>query len=147
MVRSRYARGSFLKAARALVYTGRVTGNGRSRARSVPPRRIERDSMGSLEVPEGAYYGASTRRAAENFPISGERFDRRFILALGTIKYAAAIAHRDLGFIQPNKAHALAHAAGQGARAPGALDDPVGLDIFQTRSGTFNQTKAHRNNC
>ena len=67
-----------------------------TRKRSVPPQRIERDSMGPLEVPEGAYYGASTQRAVENFPISGERFDRRFIWALGTIKYAAAIANRDL---------------------------------------------------
>src|SRR5438067_9323474 len=57
-----------------------------STRRSVPPQRVERDSMGSLEVPEGAYYGASTRRAYENFPISGERFDRRFIWALGAVK-------------------------------------------------------------
>ena len=50
--------------------------------------------MGPLEVPDGAYYGASSQRAVQNFPISGERFDRRFIWALGTIKYAAAIANR-----------------------------------------------------
>ena len=51
--------------------------------------------MGALEVPEGAYYGASTQRAVENFPVSGERFDRRFIWALGTIKLAAAVAQRN----------------------------------------------------
>ena len=74
----------------------------------MPPRRVERDSMGALEVPEGAYYGASTQRAVTNFPISGERFDRRFIWALGTIKYAAAIANRDLGMLDPKKAEAIA---------------------------------------
>src|SRR5260370_34922158 len=98
-----------------------MTGNGR--ARSVPPRRQERDSMGALEVPEGAYYGASTQRAVENFPISGERFDRRFIWALGTIKYAPAIANRDLGFLEPKQARAIAQAAAQGAGPPSALHD------------------------
>src|SRR5467141_5020324 len=97
-----------------------------------PPRRQERDSMGALEVPEGAYYGASTQRAVENFPISGERFDRRFIWALGTIKYAAAIANRDLGFIEPKKAEAIAQAAAEVAGPPGAFDDQFVLDIFQT---------------
>ena len=57
--------------------------------------------MGPLEVPEGAYYGASTQRAVQNFPVSGERFDRRFIWALGSIKYAAAVANRDLGLLEP----------------------------------------------
>src|SRR4051812_37010142 len=66
---------------------------------TVPPKRIERDSMGPLEVPEGAYYGASTMRAHQNFPISGERFDRRFIWALGQIKWAAADANKDLGLL------------------------------------------------
>src|SRR5712691_8197226 len=94
--------------------TARITPmSGNGRARSVPPRREERDSMGALEVPEGAYYGASTQRAVENFPISGERFDRRFIWALGTIKYAAAIANRDLGLIEPKKAEAIAQAAAE----------------------------------
>ena len=52
--------------------------------------RIERDSMGPMEVPEEAYYGASTMRAVLNFPISNLRFPRRFIRALGQIKQAAA---------------------------------------------------------
>src|SRR6202171_3963768 len=98
-----------------------MAGNGR--ARSVPPRREERDSMGALEVPEGAYYGASTQRAVENFPISGERFDRRFIWALGTIKYAAAIANRDLGLLPADRATAIARAAEEIAGAPGTFDD------------------------
>jgi fumarate hydratase class II len=118
-----------------------MTGNGR--ARSIPPRRQERDSMGALEVPEGAYYGASTQRAVENFPISGERFDRRFIWALGTIKYAAAIANRDLGFVEPKKAEAIAQAAAEVAGPPGAFDDQFVLDIFQTGSGTSTNTNAN----
>jgi fumarate hydratase class II len=94
-------------------------------------------------VPEGAYYGASTQRAVENFPISGERFDRRFIWALGTIKYAAAIANRDLGLIEPKKADAIAQAAAEVAGPPGAFDDQFVLDIFQTGSGTSTNTNAN----
>jgi fumarate hydratase class II len=99
--------------------------------------------MGALEVPEGAYYGASTQRGVENFPISGERFDRRFIWALGTIKYAAAIANRDLGAIDPKKAEAIAQAAAEVAGPPGAFDDQFVLDIFQTGSGTSTNTNAN----
>src|SRR5579859_7033306 len=116
---------------------------GNSHARSVPPRRSERDSMGALEVPEGAYYGASTQRAVENFPISGERFDRRFIWALGTVKYAAAIANRDLGIVDAQKAEAIAQAAAEVAGPPGAFDDQFVLDIFQTGSGTSTNTNAN----
>src|SRR5215471_8311591 len=97
--------------------------------------------MGPLEVPEGAYYGASTRRAFENFPISGERFDRRLIWALGTIKYAAAIANRDLGLIETRKAEAIAQAAQEVAE--GKFDDQFVLDIFQTGSGTSTNTNAN----
>src|SRR5262249_2589662 len=112
-----------------------------SHARAIPPKRVERDSMGELEVPEGAYYGASTHRAHENFPISGERFDRRFIWALGTIKYAAAIANRDLGLIEPRRAEAIARAARE--VADGEFDDQFVLDIFQTGSGTSTNTNAN----
>src|SRR5262249_58109372 len=97
--------------------------------------------MGPLEVPEGTYYGASTQRALQNFPISGERFDRRFIWALGTIKYAAAIANRELGLLESNKAEAIAQAADEVAGPPGAFDDQFLLDIFQTGSGTSTKTK------
>jgi fumarate hydratase class II len=99
--------------------------------------------MGRLEVPEGAYYGASTQRAHENFPISGERFDRRFIWALGTIKYAAAIANRDLGQLDAAKANAIAQAAEEVAGPPGLFDDQFVLDIFQTGSGTSTNTNAN----
>ncbi|HET6315936.1 MAG TPA: lyase family protein, partial [Chloroflexota bacterium] len=112
-----------------------------SRARGKPPKRVERDSMGPLEVPEGAYYGASTRRALENFPISGERFDRRSIWALGTIKYAAAIANRGLGLLDARKAEAIARAAEEVAN--GEFDDQFVLDIFQTGSGTSTNTNAN----
>jgi fumarate hydratase, class II len=114
-----------------------------TRKRSVPPQRIERDSMGPLEVPEGAYYGASTQRAVENFPISGEHFDRRFIWALGTIKYAAAIANRDLQLVDARKAEAIAQAAAEVAGPPGVFDDQFVLDIFQTGSGTSTNTNAN----
>ena len=113
-----------------------VTGN-----HAVPPQRVERDSMGPLEVPQGAYYGASTQRAKENFPISGECFDRRFIWALVQIKYAAAIANRDLGLIEARKAEVIAQAAQE--VADGNLDDQFVLDIFQTGSGTSTNTNAN----
>jgi fumarate hydratase class II len=99
--------------------------------------------MGRLEVPEGAYYGASTQRAFQNFPISGERFDRRFIWAVGSIKYAAAIANRDLGLLEPHKADAIARAADEVAGPPGLFDDQFVLDIFQTGSGTSTNTNAN----
>lgn len=99
--------------------------------------------MGRLEVPEGAYYGASTQRAVENFPISGERFDRRFIWAIGTIKAAAALANRDLGLLDARKAEAIAQAADEVAGPPGLFDDQFVLDIFQTGSGTSTNTNAN----
>jgi fumarate hydratase class II len=99
--------------------------------------------MGRLEVPEGAYYGASTQRALENFPISGERFDRRFIWAVGTIKAAAARANRDLELLDARKAEAIAQAAEEVAGPPGAFDDQFVLDIFQTGSGTSTNTNAN----
>jgi fumarate hydratase class II len=99
--------------------------------------------MGRLEVPEGAYYGASTQRAVENFPISGERFDRRFIWALGTIKAAAAQANRELGVLDARKAEAIAEAADEVASPPGMFDDQFVLDIFQTGSGTSTNTNAN----
>src|SRR5215207_9760992 len=134
MVRSRAPGGSPLE---CLPVT---EANGQHPDRAVPPKRVERDSMGPLEVPEGAYYGASTQRAVQNFPISGERFNRRFIWALGTIKRAAALANRDLGIVEPNKADATARAAAEVAE--GKLDDQFVLDIFQTGSGTSTNTNA-----
>jgi fumarate hydratase, class II len=99
--------------------------------------------MGRLEVPEGAYYGASTQRAVENFPVSGERFDPRFIWALGTIKHASALANRDLGLLDARKADAIAEAAREVADSPGMFNDQFVLDIFQTGSGTSTNTNAN----
>ena len=62
--------------------------------------RIEKDSLGDVKVPEAALYGAQTQRAAENFSISGIRFPRRFIEALGIVKQSAALANHKLGFDQ-----------------------------------------------
>ena len=73
--------------------------------------RIERDSMGEVEVPVDAYYGASTQRAVENFPISNLRFGRRFIWALGLIKGSAARVAGDRGHVDAKIADAIARAA------------------------------------
>src|SRR4051794_31837806 len=77
---------------------------------TVEPRdatRIERDSMGEMEVPANALYGASTQRAVLNFPISGERFPREFIRALALIKQAAAETNAELGLLEPAVAVAI----------------------------------------
>ena len=65
--------------------------------------RIERDSMGEMEVPADVLWGASTQRAVLNFPVSGERFPRSFVRALGIIKGAAAAAHAELGELDPDR--------------------------------------------
>ena len=64
-----------------------------------PATRIERDSMGEMEVPADALYGASTQRAVLNFPISGTPMPRRFLRALALVKLAAAVTNRDLGLL------------------------------------------------
>ncbi|HZK66575.1 MAG TPA: class II fumarate hydratase [Chloroflexota bacterium] len=96
--------------------------------------RIEKDSMGEMEVPAGAYYGAQTMRAVRNFPISSYRFPRRFILALGLIKRAAAEVNLELGLLEPTVAGAIVQAAQE--VVDGKLDDQFVVDIFQTGSGT-----------
>src|SRR5438094_1658916 len=103
--------------------------------------RIERDSMGEVDVPEDAYYGASTMRAVQNFPISGIRFPRRFIRALGLIKKAAAEINLELGLLEPGIAGAIAEAAAE--VADGKLDAEFPLDIYQTGSGTSTNTNAN----
>lgn len=101
---------------------------------SMSASRVERDSMGSLEVPAEALYGAQTMRAVHNFPISTLRFPRRFIQALGMIKLAAARVNHDLGLLDATLADAISAAAGD--VAAGTLDDQFVVDIFQTGSGT-----------
>ncbi len=100
--------------------------------------RIERDSMGEMEVPADALYGASTQRAVLNFPISGQRFPRGFIRALALIKLAAAETNLELGLLTPEVAAAIADASR--AVADGAHDDQFPIDIYQTGSGTSTNT-------
>ena len=96
--------------------------------------RTERDSLGEMQVPADALYGAQTQRAVENFPISGIRFPRRFIHALGTIKKAAAQANAELGQLDGGVADAIVRAADEVIE--GRWDAQFVLDIFQTGSGT-----------
>ncbi len=100
--------------------------------------RLERDSMGEMAVPADALYGASTQRAVLNFPISGQRFPRRFIRALALIKLAAAETNGELGLLDPDVAHAIAAAAA--SVADGDHDDAFPIDIYQTGSGTSTNT-------
>jgi fumarate hydratase class II len=103
--------------------------------------RTERDSMGPVQVPEEAYYGASTMRAVLNFPISGLRFPRRFIRALGLIKRSAAEVNAELGLLESRLAEAIVRAAGEVAE--GRLDDQFVVDVFQTGSGTSTNMNAN----
>ncbi len=103
--------------------------------------RIERDSMGEVQVPSDAYYGASTQRAVDNFPISDLKFSRRFIWALGLIKGSAARISGPAGYVDADKADAVARAADEVRE--GALDAQFVLDIFQTGSGTSTNTNAN----
>jgi fumarate hydratase class II len=103
--------------------------------------RVETDSMGEVRVPPSAYYGAQTQRAVQNFPISGLRFPREFIRALGLIKRAAAQVNLELGFISPEIAEAISQAAGEVVE--GKFDDQFPVDIFQTGSGTSTNMNAN----
>src|SRR5205823_8156557 len=96
--------------------------------------RTEKDSMGEMKVPADAYYGASTARAVENFPISDLRFNRQFIAALGLIKWAAAETNHKLGFLDDRRRGLLQQAVNE--VITGALDKEFVVDIFQTGSGT-----------
>jgi fumarate hydratase class II len=103
--------------------------------------RIEKDSMGEVQVPAGAYYGASTQRAVDNFPISGIRFGRRFIWALGLIKGSAASVAGERGYVDQAKAGWIRQAADE--VMAGALDGHFPLDVFQTGSATSTNTNAN----
>src|SRR6185436_7264563 len=93
--------------------------------------RIERDSMGEMEVPADALFGASTRRAVLNFPISGQPLPRRFIRALALIKQAAAEANAELGLLDADVAAVV---------ADGRHDAQFPIDVYQTGSGTSTNT-------
>ncbi len=96
--------------------------------------RIEKDSLGEMKVPADALYGPQTQRAVENFPISGQRFGRRFIQALGIVKRSAAETNAELGTLDAGVAAAIVEAAGEVAE--GRWDDEFVLDVYQTGSGT-----------
>jgi len=103
--------------------------------------RIETDSLGKVEVPSDALYGAQTQRAAENFPVSGLRLPRRVIRALALIKKAAAEVNRASGKLDANVADAIIKAAHE--VAAGQHDRDFVVDIFQTGSGTSSNMNAN----
>jgi fumarate hydratase, class II len=103
--------------------------------------RVERDSMGSLDVPAEALWGAQTQRAIQNFPPSGLRMPRAFIEALALIKHAAAGANAELGDLPAAVAAAIQDAALK--VAAGAYDDQFPVDVFQTGSGTSSNMNAN----
>ncbi len=103
--------------------------------------RIEKDSMGEMNVPISAYYGASTQRAVLNFPISNLRFQRSFIRALALIKYCTAMINEENGDLPASIAKAVKEAALEVAE--GKFDEHFVVDIFQTGSGTSTNMNAN----
>jgi len=103
--------------------------------------RRERDALGEIEVPADALWGASTQRAVENFPISGERLPREFLGALAQIKRAAALANRELGVVDADRSSWIEQAAAE--VESGALDAHFPVDVFQTGSGTSTNMNAN----
>lgn len=103
--------------------------------------RTETDSMGEVQVPEGAYYGAQTKRAVDNFPVSGMRMPRSFIRALALIKRSAAQVNSELGLIDQKLADPIIQAAQE--VMSGTWDDHFPIDVFQTGSGTSTNMNAN----
>ena len=104
--------------------------------------RVEKDSMGGVQVPADAYYGAQTQRAVENFPISGWTLPGTLIHAMGHVKYACGVANRDLGKLTGSGKNPIDNAQVQAMLAAcqevadGKFDDQFPIDVFQTGSGT-----------
>ena len=103
--------------------------------------RIEHDSMGELQVPEDALWGAQTQRAVDNFPISGLAMPRQFVAALGLVKWAAAGANSELGLLKSDLAVAIQKASLE--VAAGEHDAHFPIDVFQTGSGTSSNMNAN----
>ncbi|RPI28183.1 MAG: class II fumarate hydratase [Acidobacteria bacterium] len=103
--------------------------------------RLEKDSMGEMQVPASSYYGAQTQRAVLNFPISDLRVPRPFIRAIGLVKKAAAETNRELGLLEASVAESVIAAAAEVIE--GKLDDQFVVDIFQTGSGTSTNMNAN----
>ena len=96
--------------------------------------RIEKDSMGEVEVPSDRYYGAQTERSRENFPIGTERMPQAIVRAFGVLKKAAALTNEELGNLEPDIARLIVRAADE--VIAGKLDDHFPLVVWQTGSGT-----------
>jgi fumarate hydratase class II len=107
----------------------------------MPEYRIERDTMGEMQVPADALYGAQTQRAVENFPISNFRLPPAFIHAIGLLKSCAARVNRELGELPPEAGRAIEEAADAVAR--GDYDAQFVVDVFQTGSGTSTNMNAN----
>ena len=107
--------------------------------------RIEKDTMGEINVPHDALWGAQTQRALENFKISGIKFafpfGRSFIEALGVIKFAAAASNQKLKLLDSRKAKAIKTASKEVLL--GKHDSQFPLDVFQTGSGTSTNMNAN----
>ena len=103
--------------------------------------RIEKDSMGELQVPSGALYGAQTQRAIDNFPISGLKMPISFIHSLGLVKKACAVANNQLGGLDETQKDAIVSVCDD--IMDGQLDDQFPIDIFQTGSGTSTNMNAN----
>jgi fumarate hydratase class II len=103
--------------------------------------RVETDSLGEVQVPASAYYGAQTRRAVENFPISGMKPYPAFIWSIGVIKRAAAEVNRELGLLDPHIATAIIGAAQEVME--GKLSDHFVVDPFQAGAGTSHNMNAN----
>jgi fumarate hydratase class II len=103
--------------------------------------RIEKDTMGELQVPADKYWGCQTQRSLMNFKIGGDRFPREFIRALGVLKKAAAMANKELGVLPAEKADLIMKAADEVIE--GKLDAHFPLVVWQTGSGT--QTNMNAN--
>ncbi len=96
--------------------------------------RKEKDSMGDMQIPDDAYYGAQTQRAVENFPISGITISKTMIQALGKIKRSAAIVNHELGLLDDDRKNAIVQASDE--IIEGKFDSQFPVDIYQTGSGT-----------
>lgn len=103
--------------------------------------RTAHDSLGSVTIADGALWGAQTQRAVENFPISGLRFGRRFIQALGLVKRACAQANVALGLLDEQRGEAIVRASQD--IIDGLLDEHFPVDVFQTGSGTSSNMNAN----
>ncbi|MDZ4848584.1 MAG: class II fumarate hydratase [Pirellulaceae bacterium] len=111
--------------------------------------RIERDSMGDVQVPAKAYFGAQTQRAVENFPISGWRLPTPLVRAMGRVKYACGVANRDLGKLTDSGKNRMSASQVQAMLTAcqqvidGKMDNEFPIDVFQTGSGTSSNMNAN----